>query len=244
MTNASPVPSPRQKSRKPPSSRPAVRDIGLEVVERPLLAICARKNDPHPWRRVPTAACAGAVRNHAARLQPDETDFRNRLARAGQKNGDQRQRPAERAGTKLRPHVDRLEEAETEDRAERVPQPAERSAVAVRHLGDRPDRLQPRQHIGLRLRKEGVRIEEIGSAEHIVQHRPVGAEIVPGPGTHPRQLLSIEPSPRAVERVRVLLPAAVAGPGRKSAVVRRRQSREKARGIVRRRFLGIRGTPK
>ncbi len=160
----------------------------------------------------PAAGLAFVFRLHrAVGIERDKAHVVNRLARAREKHIEDRQRAPEPAAAQLVLHLFRDEEAEAQHRVERVLQPADLAGKpAARQsldVGNATDGLQAAQHVGGGVGKEGVGIEKVRPAEHVVDHGLWLRDVLVRPGADLAELALLEPGPGGVEALGVPLPA-------------------------------------
>ena len=134
------------------------------------------------------------------------------------------------------------EEAEVQDRTQRVLDIVERSTDAAarqfRQIGHRARRLQRAQHIGRRLGIECIGVEKVRAGEHVEHGRPRRRQIGLRPGADLRKLALLELRERGIEEFCVALPGRIPGQRRQRRVRRRHHAGEEFRGIVRRCRVG------
>ena len=82
----------------------------------------------------------------------------------------------------------------------------ERTAAQLRDVRDGAGAFQTAQHVGRSVGKEGVGIEEVGTAEHVEQRLPRRGHVLAGPGANLGKLAALEASPCRIEVLGVLLP--------------------------------------
>ena len=219
----------------------AVGDIGAEVVKRLRLAVCGREGDLDPARHPLDRLAVGRF-DRSVGIDLDELDAGDGFPGPRQERVEDRQGAVELGVAQLRPHLVGEEEADPQHASRRGAQMPEhawqRAAGDVLHLGDAPDRLEPAHHVGGRAREKGVRVEEVGTAEHVERGRLPHRQVLARPLPDARELAAFEPLPRIVEVARMLLPGPLAGERCQRRVGGGLQPGQEPRHVVGRRRVG------
>jgi hypothetical protein len=171
-----------------------IGEVGVEVVERLLGPVAARKRDlDHPW---PVGLRLGDLRQSAIGIETHMLHAANGFPRPRQKHVEHRQRAAKLPLAEVLAHVEGDEITEPHDMPERcleVPERLSETALAqLQRVGNWSDQLETTEHIDGGFRKKGIRVEEIRSAEHIEQRFLRFCQIFRLEGAHLRKLPLLE----------------------------------------------------
>ncbi len=169
----------------------------------------------------------------AVAVEIDGGHLADRPARTRDVDIEDRQRAGEIAALQLTTHVLRDEEAQSQRRADRLLDSRHRADRAFAHARNGAHRLKPAQEIVRGLGKESVGVEEVRTAEHVVERVLPVRQMTLGPGANLRQLSLLERVPVRIVPSGVPLPGGIAGQRRERRAGGWRQAGQEPGVVVR-----------